>query len=48
MSEQSTVSLGPADQARGGVAANLNTTLTNKTKPLQTQGYPILSTVDTP
>ena len=36
------------DQVRGGVAAKVNATLTKNAKPLQTQGYPILSTVDTP
>ena len=36
------------DQVRGGVSANLNTTLTTKPNSLQTLGYPLLSTVDTP
>jgi hypothetical protein len=36
------------DQVRGGVAAKVNTTLTENHNPLQTLDYPNLSTVDTP
>lgn len=36
------------DEVRGGVVAKVNTTLTKKSNPLQTQDNPILSTVDTP
>lgn len=36
------------DQVRGGVPEKVNATLTKKAKLLQTQDYPILSTVDTP